>query len=251
MSFAGPYSSALYTAISNFDGLVVCAAGNEGTNIDTSPVYPACFNLDNIITVGNSTQADLPRDESNYGSNSVDLFAPGTAIHSTGTANNDYYVDKTGTSMAAPFVTGTAALLKAANPSIGIADIRQCILNNVTHYSGFSNKCATEGRLNTYQAVLSALPHHSISEGSFASVASLNAGKTQWYSIQIPFGYHTISSSSGITIQGALYSNPENMPLVSGTLGSSISYLVFAPGNYYLKVTNQSPYSGTYTISMT
>ena len=249
MSFAGTYTNALYTAISNYNGLAICAAGNESANIDTNPVYPASYNLDNIITVGNSTQADLPRDSSNYGSANVDLFAPGTAIYSTGVGNNDYYVNMTGTSMAAPFVTGTAALIRAANPAISIQNIKQNILSGTDYNGSFLNKCVTSGRLNTYQAVLKSLPNHSSSEGHFGSIATLNPGKSQWYSITVPFGYHSVSSSSGITINGALYADPDSTPLVSGTLGSGISSWL-SSGTYYLKVTNQSYYPGTYTINI-
>jgi subtilisin family serine protease len=72
----------LENAISNYSGLAVCAAGNEETNIDGSQYVcvPAKFNLSNLITVGASKRDDTVAGFSNYGLNSVDLFAPGDDI---------------------------------------------------------------------------------------------------------------------------------------------------------------------------
>jgi subtilisin family serine protease len=80
------YSANLYTAISLFrdeGGIFVAAAGNEGTNNDTTPFYPAGYDLDNIISVAASGQSDELADFSNYGANSVDIGAPGVNIYST------------------------------------------------------------------------------------------------------------------------------------------------------------------------
>lgn len=65
------------------DILFVAAAGNENTNDDTTPSYPASFNLSNIISVAASDQNDNLAVFSNYGPTSVDVAAPGTNILST------------------------------------------------------------------------------------------------------------------------------------------------------------------------
>jgi len=63
--------------------LVVCSAGNDGTNNDTRRHYPDSYDLPNIISVANSTSSSALHPSSNYGSTSVDIAAPGTDIFST------------------------------------------------------------------------------------------------------------------------------------------------------------------------
>src|SRR5688500_16725028 len=83
---AGSYSQALYDAINSarLKGHVfVAAAGNNGANADTSPVYPAGFNLDNVVSVAASVRFDRLASFSNYGARGVDLSAPGVEVLST------------------------------------------------------------------------------------------------------------------------------------------------------------------------
>ncbi|MBE0418250.1 MAG: S8 family serine peptidase, partial [Coriobacteriia bacterium] len=79
----GSYSQAFYDAIAASDALVVCAAGNEGSNNDSSPSYPASYDLENIVAVAATDRTDTLASWSNYGATSVDLGAPGVAILST------------------------------------------------------------------------------------------------------------------------------------------------------------------------
>ncbi|MBF2055559.1 MAG: S8 family serine peptidase [Candidatus Sericytochromatia bacterium] len=103
-------SLALQDAIAAAKGHVfIAAAGNNAANSDTSPHYPAAYNLDNIISVAASNHKDQLASFSNYGLQSVDLAAPGSSIYST--VLNHSYGNKSGTSMAAPHVAGVAALL--------------------------------------------------------------------------------------------------------------------------------------------
>ena len=87
MSFSGSdYSQALYNSIKAFpDILFIAAAGNDGRsaiggNSDVTPLYPASFNLSNIISVAATDQNDNLANFSNYGLVSVDIAAPGTNI---------------------------------------------------------------------------------------------------------------------------------------------------------------------------
>lgn len=134
-----------------YKGLVVCVAGNAKANIDNSPTYPACYNLDNIISVAATPQNDILRSSSNYGANNVDLGAPGQDIYST--ALNNSYLSTGGTSMAAPHVTGVAALIKSIRPDLSAVQVKSCILNGVDKVSALTGKCVTGGRLNAYKAV--------------------------------------------------------------------------------------------------
>nr|NCR73594.1 S8 family serine peptidase [Microcystis aeruginosa LG13-12] len=97
----GGYSQALYDAINaagQAGALFIAAAGNDAKNTDTSPSYPASYNLANIISVASTTRTDSLSSFSNYGLTSVDLGAPGSEIYST-TPNNTY-ATYSGTSMA-------------------------------------------------------------------------------------------------------------------------------------------------------
>ncbi|MBI5739151.1 MAG: S8 family serine peptidase [Nitrospirae bacterium] len=79
----GGYSQALKDAIDASDAVVVCAAGNSSGNNDAAPFYPASFSSQNIISVAATDSNDAMSSFSNYGTDSVDLTAPGSGIFST------------------------------------------------------------------------------------------------------------------------------------------------------------------------
>ncbi|MCL1809026.1 MAG: S8 family serine peptidase [Clostridiales bacterium] len=167
MSF-GDYvpNSAIYAAIENYPGLVVCAAGNGtfgvGIDNDLYPMFPASYGLSNIISVAAIDSGnDLVVDQecwwaSNYGAVSVHIAAPGMDIVSTVSTyddGDDAYVSKCGTSMAAPHVTGVAALLKGCFPSATTAQIKEAILNSAAVTPGLMGKVSTNGRLDALAAL--------------------------------------------------------------------------------------------------
>ena len=114
-------------AIRAYKGLVVCAAGNYETDNDTKPFYPASYDNDNIISVGAIDVNNEKWYRSNYGINTVDIYAPGVAILST--MPNNQYITNSGTSMATPFVTGTVALMLAANSNLTTKQLKDAIIN--------------------------------------------------------------------------------------------------------------------------
>lgn len=118
-------------AIISFGGLFVCSAGNDKKNTDISTHYPSCFDLPNLISVGALNCDDDRRFDSNYGANTVQIFAPGDAILSTvpTTVDSDGYDSIGGTSMATPQVAGAAALLLSINPNLTAAQLKSAILN--------------------------------------------------------------------------------------------------------------------------
>ncbi len=150
------YTQALKDAIDASSAVVVCAAGNSGQNSDQYPQYPAALSSSNIISVAATDNKDNLAGFSNYGTSSVDLAAPGVNIRST--YKNGQYQYLSGTSMATPYVSGVAGLLKAANPSMTKNQIRDRILNTVDRLSSLSGKVATGGRLNAAAAVGSVSP---------------------------------------------------------------------------------------------
>ncbi len=166
-------SNVLRSALANYNGLVVCAAGNDSENIDTNSTnvqkYPACYDLCNIISVGATDNVDSVASFSNFGPEGVDLFAPGEGIlscyptskclngtHHYPTHTYNGYHTYGGTSMAAPFVTGVAALIMSIRPDLTTEQIKALILDNVDKIDALSGKCVTGGRLNAYKAVKAA-----------------------------------------------------------------------------------------------
>lgn len=147
----------LYNAVASYDGLLVVAAGNQTLDLDTSSnrLYPQCFELDNIIVVGASTSINSKYGNSNIGKQVVDIFAPGESIYVINPASESGILPmgQSGTSLAAPFVAGVAALLKSYDPTLTATQIKEAILNSVTPVTGLGNYCATGGILNARAAL--------------------------------------------------------------------------------------------------
>ncbi len=155
----GGFSTALRDAIAaggRQNILFVAAAGNEGTNNDAKPSYPASFTDAAVITVAATDRSNRLASFSNTGAVSVDVAAPGVSIYST--LPNNAYGTYSGTSMAAPHVTGIVALVAAANPSATAAEIRSAILSTTTPVASLVGRVATGGLVNAAGAVAAILP---------------------------------------------------------------------------------------------
>jgi subtilisin family serine protease len=153
--------------------LLIHAAGNEAMSIDSAENYPTrAFShrknlAKNWIEVGASSWGgpeNFVGNFSNFGKIWVDVFAPGVDIYST-TPNNTYEFQN-GTSMAAPMVSGLAALLLSHYPSMKVKDLKKIILDSSVSYKGtkvmapggeemvdFSILSNTGGIINAYEAV--------------------------------------------------------------------------------------------------
>jgi subtilisin family serine protease len=150
------------------NALVVVAAGNDARNIDTVPSYPAAIPAPNLVGVA----ATAPEDGrgldsySNYGRMTVSLAAPGGLILST--TNDGSYGEKSGTSMAAPMVSGVAALMVSINPNISAIDLRALLLG----HAGRSSLPVGAGYVDALDSVL-------------ATTTAVGSGTTQAPRLQI------------------------------------------------------------------
>lgn len=141
-------SKAMESAIKSFAGLFVASAGNSAI---TTVQFPAGFPLPNIVAVAATDRNDLLAWFSNYGAAWVHIAAPGSGILSTVPgAGYDYY---SGTSMAAPHVSGVAALLLAQNPVWAATELKAQMLNTVDLLSPLAGKVSSGGRLNAGRAL--------------------------------------------------------------------------------------------------
>ncbi|HTU87220.1 MAG TPA: S8 family peptidase [Solirubrobacteraceae bacterium] len=139
----------------NPNTLFVVAAGNDGTDNDDTPFYPCDYTAPNLICVGASDQNDEPASFSDYGANTVDLFAPGVNILSTWLSSGGYaqYAYGDGTSMATPMVSATLALMLARNPSLSAAQLKDDLLASVDPEPPLAGESVSGGELDAAAAV--------------------------------------------------------------------------------------------------
>ncbi len=148
------YSLALENAIksANQNGILfVAAAGNQGRNNDTMGSYPANYNIDNVLSVAALDRDGNLANFSNYGRNKVHIAAPGVNILSTFT--NGSFSSQSGTSMAAPFVSGVAALLLSKEPNLSMQQLKNRIVASAKPLSSLNGLVRTGGMLSAARAL--------------------------------------------------------------------------------------------------
>jgi subtilisin family serine protease len=152
------YSASLSNAIvaARDAGIIlVTSSGNSATDIDVTPFYPACYQIDNIVAVAATRRSDTLWPSSNYGATQVDLAAPGDQIYSTFflPVPNYYLGPLSGTSFAAPYVSGALALMLAKFPGETHQQIIARLLAATDPLPSLAGKCVTGGRLNLHKAL--------------------------------------------------------------------------------------------------
>ena len=133
------------------DMLFVVAAGNEEDDLDSTPHYPAAFDHPNMLVVAAVDEDNRLSDYSNYSKTKVDVAAPGDEILSLSTENT--HDEKSGTSMATPFVTRIAAKIKYINPTLSPRQIIAIIRDSVTPVEELRFKVKYGGVVNEEKAI--------------------------------------------------------------------------------------------------
>jgi subtilisin family serine protease len=151
--YSASLSNAIYAA--REAGIIfVTSVGNNAVNIDASPRYPACYDIDNVVAVTATTRTDTLLSVANYGATNVDLAAPGESIHTTWSPSDNFYTSLfSGTSYSAPYVAGAIALLKERFPTETHQELIGRVLNGVDPLPALAGKCVTGGRLNLRKAL--------------------------------------------------------------------------------------------------
>ncbi|MBE2181093.1 MAG: S8 family serine peptidase [Chthoniobacterales bacterium] len=220
----GGYSLALYDAIRSAGlagSLFVAAAGNSMSNNDLTPRYPAGYNLENILAVAATDSTDRLSYFSNFGASTVDLGAPGSSIFSLRPGGQ--YASMSGTSMAAPHVTGAAGLLLSHNPALSVSQIKALILFGVDTLASLSGSVESRGRLNAYRSLKSTVPQWlqpQVTSGTLAPGQS----------VEVPLSINTAGLGVGTHTQMiALSSNDPLRPVVD----LPVNLEVMAPKGYH------------------
>ena len=238
----GGYSNALQTAfniLKSVNILPVCAAGNDALDADQSPMYPAAYKLDNIVSVAAMDKQGKPAYFTNWGISSVDLAAPGVSILSSVPGNN--YASYSGTSMATPHVSGVAALT-AAHYSLNWQQLKGRLLNSVKllNEADWGNKrIMTMGMVRADTALASVsgsrpaifnLSPSTFGAGDTITINGYNfgaSGGTVYFgatAVTVPSGANWTNTRIKVTAPAGMTANPPSNYVVVRKTVSSVNY---------------------------
>ena len=247
----GGFSTALRDAISDAGAaghLFVAAAGNNGVNTDSSAHYPSSYTNDNIISVAAIDNRDARASFSNFGASSVDLGAPGVDIASTYSGSS--YVWSSGTSMAAPHVSGAAAVLWAANPTWTYTQVRDRLFATVRPTSAMNNITATGGVLNLQAALGSGGGDPPANTPPSVTIASPSSGSTFNAGASVTFSGGATDAEDGNLSGSVVWTSSLNGQIGTGA-SFSISTLSIGTHTITASVTDSGNLSNAATVSVT
>jgi len=146
--------------------------------------YPSAYQLDNIVSVTALSEQGQLCDFCNIGPTTIGLAAPGEWILSTSNESDSAYNVRSGTSYAAPFVTGALALLKAQFPNETYQELIARLFRSVTPVPGLKGKTITGGTLNVAKALTGPTPtkdsFYHPQESWWLSMKSFNQSRENW-----------------------------------------------------------------------
>ena len=245
-------SDPLYNAIKNAENkaVVVVAAGNDGAygyipgtgwddGLNGQTLYPASYNLPNMITVAAINSDGTMPAWSNYGTTTVALGAPGNGITTTDFAPTNYTLGSGpqtgfyGTSAAAPFVAGVAALVEAQNPNLTPEQVVNLIDSNTKPLASLQGKTETGGMVDAYYA-LEAGAHTNPGGMSLAAGSTTGTGSFA-PDTEFTTGGATFTTSNPITTTGITNPPPQSVLQAerwdnSGLTGPNSGFTYTIPG---------------------
>ncbi len=261
------------------DVLFVAAAGNVSANNDIVTSYPANYSTmaaagyEAVISVASLTSTGELSNFSNYGETTVDLAAPGSSIYST--VRGGGYGTLSGTSMAAPHVTGAVALYASAHPTASAAEIREALLTSVAPTPSLVGVVASGGRLDIGQLMATdpitpdtpppadkiagnaTTTETLVPGGTHGSVIDF-AGDQDWYRVDLAAGntYQIdLGASAGSTLDSYL-----RVLDASGTelgqnnntngLNARLSVQALSSGTYFISAEGNAGSAGAYDLSI-
>ncbi len=127
------------------DILFICSAGKNGKDTAQSPVYPACYDLPNVISVTAVDNRGELYEFADYGAD-VDIAAPGVSIY--GLMPDRTYTFASGPSMAAAYVTGIAALVKSCAPELSSSELSAILKKSVHKLNSLKGKVSAGGMID-------------------------------------------------------------------------------------------------------
>ena len=135
----------------NYGVLVIAAAGNDSSDIDRTPTYPASHQSENLLIVASTSSSGGLSGFSNYGKIGVDVAAPGSGIYSSVPGNK--YEMMSGTSMATPTTVGVAAEVLSHYPNLSAIQLKNVMINSVSKMDRFKDKLVSGGRIDLLKAL--------------------------------------------------------------------------------------------------
>ncbi len=222
--------------------LFIAAAGNSGSDNDTTPSYPASYQTDYVMAVASTDRNDdlsiFSSGASSYGLTSVDIGAPGSAILST-TPDNSYSI-YSGTSMATPHVTGAAALVWSLNPELSAVEMKNLLMNTGDSLDSLDGITVSGKRLNVNNALAEADPTPGFRFVATPANQQIVAGEMASYS----FDVRSIADWTG-DVELAVMTSPE-------LEGVSLSSSVVSPGETVTLdvVTSEATVWGNYELTV-
>lgn len=264
--------------------IIVSAAGNDGVSDQYSPNFPASIPLENIVSVANTTRTDTLASSSVYGG-LVELGAPGTDILSATKDTDSSYDYETGTSLSAPIVSGSLALVAAQFPTDNYRQLINRLLRSVDKVPALTGKVQTGGRLNLYKALSSAAGDNKPFNDNFADrakidgeslstrgtsvgatsetgepVHSASGGASLWWSWTAPRSGKVVLDSSGSSFDttlavytGSLLSTLSQVAANDDANGKTTAALIFSAiggTSYHIAVDGKGGVSGFVELSL-
>lgn len=231
----------MYSALKQYDGLVIAAAGNESVNRSS---LPAGYSLDNIISVGASTITNTKASYSNYHKTKVDVFAPGgdsvNGIFSscspsldggiTVCAEKNHRTELAGTSMATPMVTGVLATLLSKDPSLTPSELKDGLIDSVTYNTYFKDYALTSGIMNAQSL------YYTVFNETNAKLDKITGTIKLWGNNN----YGKLGNNNNVVVaeENAFVPSVNNEKIIKYYINENNVYLITELGNLYVSGSN-------------